>query len=83
MFLGHWWTFLHKVESVHGTRAASVLVRQGHVAIYPDHGFEGQPIVLEMGKVFNVRDASWLDKTVRSWFASASAFDPAIPRTVS
>jgi hypothetical protein len=23
MFLGHWWTLLHKVESVHGTRAAS------------------------------------------------------------
>jgi hypothetical protein len=38
MFLGHWWTLLHKVESVHGTRAASVFESygsgQGYVAIF-------------------------------------------------
>jgi hypothetical protein len=62
---------------------SSLLVRKGHCAVYPDRGFEGEPIVLEVGKVFNVREASWPDKTVRSWFASASAFDPAMPKTLS
>jgi hypothetical protein len=60
---------------------SSVLVRQGHVVVYPNQGFDGDPVVLEVGKVFNVRDAVWPDKTIRSWFASASTFDPAVPKT--
>lgn len=33
MFLGHWWTLLHKVESVHGTRAASQELRDHDVKV--------------------------------------------------
>lgn len=62
---------------------SSLLLRKGHCAIYPDPNFEGAPIVLEVGKVFNLRDASWPDKTLRSWFASASPFDPTTPKALS
>jgi len=63
---------------------SSILVRKGHLAVYPNQGFDGTPIVLEVGKVFNVKDVKdqvWADKTIRSWFASTSAFDPAEPKT--
>src|SRR6202162_276722 len=63
---------------------SSILVRKGHLAVYSHQGFDGTPIVLELGKVFNVKDvkdAVWPDKTVRSWFASASSFDAAMPKT--
>ena len=36
MFLGHWWTLLHKVESVHGTRAASTRSGAGDVEVWQD-----------------------------------------------
>jgi hypothetical protein len=63
---------------------SSILVRKGYVAVYPNQDFDGEPIVLEVGKVFNakdVKDSVWPDKTVRSWFASASVFDPTLPKT--
>lgn len=61
---------------------SSILVRQGYFAAYPEQNFQGDPVVAKVGKVFNVRDATWPDKAVRSWFASASRFDPAMPKTL-
>ena len=60
---------------------SSALLRCGFVAVYPGNKFSGDPIMLTPGKVFNVRDCVWADKTVRSWYASSSEFDPAVPQT--
>jgi hypothetical protein len=60
---------------------SSALLRRGFLAVYPGNKFSGESIMLTPGKVFNVRDCVWADKTVRSWYASSSEFDPAVPQT--
>jgi hypothetical protein len=55
---------------------ASIVVRRGFLALFPEHDYQGDAYEVPVGKVFNWRDVPWADTRVRSWYASETAFDP-------
>jgi hypothetical protein len=55
---------------------ASILLRRGHLALFSEQDYRGNAHVVPLGRVFNFRDVPWADTRVRSWYASADAFDP-------
>jgi hypothetical protein len=54
----------------------SILLRKGFLALFPEENFAGLPVMVPVGRVLNFRDVPWADPTLRSWYASATPFDP-------
>ena len=54
----------------------SILLRKGFLALFPEENFVGTAITVQIGRVLNFRDVPWADPTLRSWYASATQFDP-------
>jgi len=55
---------------------SSIAVRRGFIAVYSDQGYQGNTEMVPAGNLLNSRDLPWADKTIRSYYAASSQFDP-------
>ena len=55
---------------------ASYLLRKGYLTLFSEQLFTGGTVTVGAGSVLNYTQLPWPDKTVRSWYASTTPFEP-------